>query len=65
MISASTLQMMNRWKTRNTLGIFTYNELEQKHNAAMKIQKVWRRCVSNPAYSVCRHRLLREFNKLY
>lgn len=64
MISANTRRMMDQWRVRNTLRILTYKELEQTHNAAMKIQKVWRRCVSNPAYCMCRRRLLREFHEL-
>ena len=31
--------------------------------AAEKIQKVWRRCISDPNYQMCKKRLLREFEE--
>lgn len=31
---------------------------------ATLIQRAWRRCISNPAYAVCRQRLLQEFEEL-
>lgn len=30
-----------------------------------RIQRAWRRCVSDPAYKVCRDRLMREYNELF
>lgn len=32
--------------------------------AAMKIQRYWKRCVSDPSYMVCKNRLIRECNML-
>lgn len=31
---------------------------------ATRIQRAWRRCISNPAYKVCQKRLLKEFRDL-
>ena len=36
----------------------------KEHNAAMLIQHAWRRSISNPAYSLCRLRLLAEFDSI-
>jgi hypothetical protein len=50
--------------------IFVYymvKRIEQKikrfenYTPAYKIQRAWRRCVSNPWYKVCKDRLLKEF----
>jgi hypothetical protein len=35
-----------------------------KTKAAKKIQRVWRKCVSDPSYSVARRRLVREFEEM-
>ncbi len=32
--------------------------------AARRLQRAWRRCVSDPAYQVCRTRLMREFEDM-
>lgn len=32
--------------------------------AAVRIQQAWRRCTADPKFSVCRRRLLREFEEL-
>lgn len=39
---------------------------EYKHiwHSAQVIQKSWRRCISDPAYSMCRNRLKREFDEM-
>lgn len=42
----------------------TYKDYEQQHHAVMIIQKHWRRCISDPAYSVCKNRLMNEFNEI-
>ena len=34
----------------------------RKEKAAIRIQRVWRECISNPSYLICRKRLLDEFN---
>lgn len=34
------------------------------HSSARKIQRAWRRCVSDPNYTVCKKRLLNEFNNV-
>lgn len=31
--------------------------------AAHRIQRSWRRCISDPSYKVCRRRLIREFHE--
>ena len=35
-----------------------------KIKAATRIQRAWRRCVSDPSYKICRARLMREFEEL-
>jgi hypothetical protein len=39
-------------------------ECATKNEMAHKIQRAWRKCVSDPAYLVCRKRLMREFAEL-
>jgi hypothetical protein len=47
-----------------------YNVLDElstwrnRHYAARKIQRAWKRCVTDPEYTVCKNRLLREFAEL-
>lgn len=36
---------------------------ERETRAARKIQRAWRRCVSDPSYKVCKTRLEREFRE--
>lgn len=38
--------------------------LQECHAAATKIQKAWRRAIADPCYSICRIRLLREFDDI-
>lgn len=38
-------------------------ETLRRNMYARRIQRVWRRCVSNPEYKVCRNRLMREYNE--
>lgn len=64
MQSAKAMNFLRRWETRRNLSMFTYKDLETKTNAAILIQKVWRRCVTNPSYRVCQLRLLKEFSEL-
>lgn len=64
MYTNKALEFMRRWEARRNLSIFTYKELEIKNNAAILIQKVWRRCVSNPSYRMCQLRLRKEFSDL-
>lgn len=40
------------------------NTLYRKHLAAFRIQTQWRQCFYNPRYSVCKNRVLREYNEL-
>ena len=35
-----------------------------KDKAALRIQRAWRACISDPSYSLCRKRLLHEFNDI-
>jgi hypothetical protein len=35
-----------------------------KERSAVKIQRAWRRAVSDPSYEVCQRRLLREFEQI-
>jgi len=35
-----------------------------RHGLARKVQRMWKRCVADPAYDVCRKRLKREFEEL-
>lgn len=39
-------------------------ETQLAHEAARKIQGVWRNAISNPAYSLCKQRLMNEFNSM-
>lgn len=39
-------------------------EMEARIDGAQTIQNFWRRAIANPAYSICRTRLEREFNEL-
>lgn len=64
MQSAKAMHFLRRWETRRALSIFTYKDLETKTNAAILIQKVWRRCITNPRYRMCQSRLLKEFSEL-
>ena len=41
-----------------------YVDLSYKSMCARKIQRHWRRVWENPAYDMCKRRLLREFNSL-
>ena len=34
------------------------------HSSARRIQRAWRRCISDPSYQVCKKRLLNEFNNV-
>jgi hypothetical protein len=44
MLSANMTLFMQRWKALQAMNIHTYKELEINHNAAILIQRVWRRC---------------------
>lgn len=35
----------------------------QKHALAKKIQRTWRKAISDPSYAICRKRLLKEFEE--
>jgi hypothetical protein len=37
--------------------------LARKWMAALKIQKIWRRCISDPSFELCRKRLLEEWRE--
>ena len=45
-------------------GLAYYPYCEKRHRAAAKIGRSWRAVCANPAYGVCRRRLLREFADL-
>jgi hypothetical protein len=47
-----------RWDPRLERVMLDYAE------SAIKIQSVWRKCISDPSHPACRRRLLREFNDL-
>ena len=36
----------------------------RRHFASKTIARVWKQCISNPTYKVCKKRLLREFSGL-
>lgn len=38
----------------------TLNE-KMQHLACLRIQRIWRKCTSDPAYSLCKRRLLKDF----
>jgi len=40
------------------------DEYKKLWNAAEKIQIYWRKCISNPSYTICKNRLKREFAQL-
>lgn len=44
---------------------FSYNldltKFLRVHSSARRIQRAWRRCISDPSYTVCKKRLLREY----
>ena len=39
-------------------------ELMKMQSSVRKIQRVWRRCISDPSYKVCKKRLLYEFQDM-
>ncbi len=39
-------------------------QLKKKTVSALKIQRAWRKCTSDPSHAVCKRRLLREFKEL-
>ena len=41
-----------------------YVDLSYKSMCARKVQRFWRMALANPAYDMCKRRLLREFNSL-
>lgn len=41
-----------------------YVDLSYKSMCARKVQRYWRMALANPAYDICKRRLLREFNSL-
>jgi hypothetical protein len=38
-------------------------QLKNKTIPALKIQRAWRKCISDPSHAVCKRRLLREFKE--
>jgi hypothetical protein len=39
-------------------------EIIKRHRAAKAIQRHWRHNIANPCYTICKKRLLREFNEI-
>jgi hypothetical protein len=39
-------------------------DIIKRHRAAKAIQMHWRHSIANPCYTICRQRLLREFNDI-
>jgi hypothetical protein len=39
-------------------------EIELANEAAQKIQRAWKKAISNPEYKVCKRRLMFEFNSM-
>lgn len=44
--------------------INSYDEIITKNNATSLIQIAWKECISNPSKTICRRRLLKEFEQL-
>lgn len=40
------------------------NKATRMQNAAQRIQRQWRACISDPSYMVCKQRLLREAEEM-
>jgi hypothetical protein len=43
---------------------FLRTEMIMTNHAVEVIQRSWRKCISDPSYTVCRNRLLNEFNQI-
>lgn len=55
---STTFVLDPRWDLPYRMSIAKFIRV---HSAARKIQRAWRRCVSDPSYQVCQKRLLNEF----
>lgn len=51
-------------ETEKQLKLIVCNYVKRM-NAARYIQRIWRRCVSDPNHSICKRRLMYEFENLF
>jgi hypothetical protein len=49
--------------TYNRAARVIQRRFKARREAVLKIQSVWRRCISDPSHPICRRRLMREFRE--
>jgi hypothetical protein len=57
-------QCMYEREAKTLMTLVNAPEKQRRSIASLKIQRAWRQAVENPEYSLCRRRLLREFETL-